>query len=208
MSRPPENSLRLPIGYECHLSIDLEEDRVFNRWVRAVFLGVAVAAVAAALGLNLPLETAWSPWVSVPVTVLAVLFYFSAHEATHGLALRWRTGIRPSYAFAFPFLTTGSPAYLNRGSTAFVALAPSLAWGVLLLAAFLLAPADARLTLYLLLALNFAGSGGDYAEAALALRQPPEALIRDDGAEIGVFLPAGGHSPAEAQAADADRRPQ
>ena len=97
---------------------------------------------------------------------------------------------------------------LNRGSTAFVALAPSLAWGVLLLAAFLLAPADVRLTLYVLLALNFAGSGGDYAEAALALRQPPEALIRDDGAEIGVFLPAGDHGPAEPQTADADRRPQ
>lgn len=208
MSRPPDNSLRLPTGYECHLSIDLKKDRAFTMAVRAVFLGVAVVAVAAALWLDLPLDTGWRPWVSVPVTVLAVLFYFSAHEATHGLALRWRTGIRPSYAFAFPFLTTGSPAYLNRGSTAFVALAPSLAWGALLLAVLLLAPADARLTLYVLLALNFAGSGGDYAEAALALRQPPEALIRDDGAEIGVYLPAGGHGPAEPQAADADRRPQ
>lgn len=42
----------------------------------------------------------------------------------------------------FPFVTTGSPAHLNPGTTVLVALTPSLLWGAALLSTFLLAPAE------------------------------------------------------------------
>lgn len=208
MNSKPGSSLHLPAHYGRHRTINLRKDRRFNLWVQAISLCGVLAAVSVAVILKLPLGSTWNPWFGVPTTILAALVYLAAHEVTHGIALQWLTGDRPTYALRFPFLTTGNRAYLDRGGTVLVALAPSVLWGVLLLGALLLAPADLRMTLYVILTLNIAGSAGDYAETVVALRQPPEALIRDDGTEITVFLPSGEGSSREDQAGAASRRPQ
>lgn len=59
----------------------------------------------------------------------------------------------------------------------------------MVLAALFALPADYRLTAYVVLALNFAGSAGDIVEAYVVSRQQPEALVQDDGGKIHVFLP-------------------
>ncbi|MFD0047135.1 DUF3267 domain-containing protein [Pseudarthrobacter scleromae] len=99
------------------------------------------------------------------------------------------TRVRPTYAVRFPFLTTGNRAYLTRRTAVVVALAPCIVWGGVLLAALLTVPADYRITMYVLLALNFAGSAGDYVEVYVVSRQQPDALVQDDGDNINVFVP-------------------
>jgi hypothetical protein len=58
-----------------------------------------------------------------------------------------------------------------------------------LVAALLTLPRDYLLTAYILLALNFAGSAGDYLEVYVVSRQQPNALVQDDGGKIRVFVP-------------------
>lgn len=179
------DTLDLPTAYHRHLTVDFKQDRKYFVTLQAIFLAVVLTAVALALVFDLPLATGWPPVVTIPVTLLSLLVYMAAHEATHGLTLRLLTGTTPSYAVRFPFLTTSSPLHLTRRSTITTALSPSIIWGTVFFVALFLVPADARLPVYILLTVNFAGSAGDYLEAALALRQPREALFQDEGDRVG-----------------------
>lgn len=180
----------LPATYAKYRTVDFKKDRKIAVLIQAIFIGVALLATAVALLFELPLASDWHPVITIVVTVLAGLVYMAAHEATHGLTLRFLTGAQPSYRLKFPFLTTSSSLYFTRRSIVITALAPCVIWGVVLLVALLLVPADARLMVYILLALNFAGSAGDYVEATLALRQPPRTLLQDDADRIHIFCPA------------------
>jgi hypothetical protein len=113
----------------------------------------------------------------------------AVHEATHGVVLHVLTKVRPTYAVRFPFLTTGSHVYLTRRSVAIAALSPAILWGIVLVVALFTVPAEYRLTAYILVTLNFAGSSGDYVEVVVAARQPRGALLQDDGSQIHVFVP-------------------
>ncbi|MGV9746399.1 DUF3267 domain-containing protein [Rhodococcus zopfii] len=183
------STAELPPGYRIHRTVDLEKDRKFAVAVQGLFVLVALCAVAAALLLDLPLTSGWSPVVTVPVTLLMCLVYMAVHEATHGFVLQSLTEVRPSYAVRFPFLTTGSRAYLTRRNAVIAALAPSVVWGIVLFVALLTLPADYRLTAYILLALNFAGSAGDFVEVYVVARQQHDALVRDDGGKLHIFVP-------------------
>ena len=180
---------KLPHGYHVHQSIDLKNERKFKRAIQVVYLLVVFAAIAAALIFELPLTSGWSSWATIAVTVVAIFVYMAVHEATHGVAIHVLTGIRPFYGINLPFLTTGSRAYLNRRSFVIAALAPCVLWGIVLLTALLLLPADYRLTAYILLALNFAGSAGDFVLVAHVRRQQPDILVQDDGSKIRIFGP-------------------
>lgn len=178
-----------PGEYRIHRTVDLGKDRKFAFAVQGIFAVVAGVAIAAVPLLDLPLTSGWSSIVTVAVTLLACLVYLAVHEATHGVVLRLLTRVRPTYAVRFPFVTTGNHAYLTRRDAVLVALAPSIVWGLALLAAVFTLPADYRLTAYVLTALNFAGSAGDYVEIFLVTRQPPTALVRDDGDKVHIFVP-------------------
>ena len=190
MTTQQRDTAELPATYVQHSSVDFKKDRKIAIIIQAIFLVVAVLAVAIALLVELPLASAWHPVITLTVTVLAGLVYMAAHEATHGVTLRLLTGAQPTYRVRFPFLTTSSSFYLTRRSLVITALAPCVVWGVVLLIAMFLVPVDARLTVYILLAMNFAGSGGDYVETTLALRAPREALVQDQGHRFIIFRPA------------------
>ncbi|MEO7754277.1 MAG: hypothetical protein ABIS35_12775 [Terracoccus sp.] len=57
--------------------------------------------------------------------------------------------------------------------------------------ALLVLPQDYLLTAYIVLALNVAGSAGDFVEVHVVSRQPATALIHDDGTSIRVHVPDG-----------------
>ncbi|BEH01466.1 hypothetical protein brsh051_07470 [Brooklawnia propionicigenes] len=187
--RSVQDTTELPVTYTEHLTVDLKKDKKLTFVVQGIFVLVALIAVAAGLLLRLPLETGWSPVVTIPVTLAACLVYMALHEATHGITLQLLTKVRPSYKVRFPFLTTGNRAYLTRRTAVIVALAPVVFWGIVLLASLLTLPDDYRMTAYIVLALNFAGSAGDFVEVFLVSKQPRAALIQDDGNKLHVFLP-------------------
>ena len=184
------DTVALPSAYLQYLTVDLKKDRKAAVAVQGIFVLVVLLAAAAALLLDVPLATSWGPAVTIPVMLAACLVYMAVHEATHGVALQLLTKARPSYAVRFPFLTTGNHAYLTRRSTVIVALAPAVIWGVVLFIALLTLPADYLLSTYILLTLNFAGSAGDFVEVYVVSRQQQDALVKDDGNQIHVFVPA------------------
>jgi len=162
IQRKLPDTTELPRPYREHRTVDFKHDKKFSVAVQAIFVLMALVALGVALLFPLSLGTDWRLTISIPVTLFACLLYMAAHEATHGLFLQLMTKVRPSYAVRFPFLTTGSHAYLTRRSAVVVALAPSVIWGIVLIAALLTLPQDYLLTAYILLALNFAGSAGGY----------------------------------------------
>lgn len=183
------DTAELPSSYLKHLTVDLKKDRRLAVAVRGIFVLVALSAVVAALLIDLPRDPSWGPAVTIPVTLAACLVYMAVHEATHGVVLQLLTKVKPSYAVRFPFLTTGNHAYLTRRSAVTVALAPSVLWGIVLILALFTLPQDYLLSAYILLTLNFAGSAGDFVEVYVVSRQQHDALVKDDGNQINVFLP-------------------
>ncbi|MBB5643592.1 DUF3267 domain-containing protein [Cryobacterium roopkundense] len=188
-SRSPRDASELTVDYRAHQSFDLKKDRKLNLAVQGVFLLVVVVALGASLFLRLPIQTNWTPLFTVVVTLGACLLYMALHEATHGGALWALTRVKPSFALRIPFLTTGNHAYLSRGKAVIVALWPVVIWGFVLVVALAVLPEDFRMTAYVLLTLNFAGSAGDFVEVCLVSRQPRNALIRDNGNTLNVFVP-------------------
>ncbi|MEV1128915.1 DUF3267 domain-containing protein [Agromyces sp. NPDC049794] len=181
----------LPDSYRRHDIVDLKKDRKLALAVQGGFVLLAVLAVAVALLAKLPLQTEWNPFVTIVVTVVACLVYMVAHEATHGVVLQILTKVKPSYRMRFPFLTTGGNAYLTPRSAIVVALAPMVIWAIVLIVALLVVPQEWRFTVYVVLALNFAGSSGDLVEVYVLSRQRRDALVQDDGDKIHVFHPVG-----------------
>jgi hypothetical protein len=186
-----QDTTELPITYTEHLTVNLKKDKKLARAVQGIFVLVALIAVGAAFLLPIRRGTDWAPVVTIAVTLAACLVYMAVHEATHGVVLQLLTKVRPSYRVRFPFLTTGNHAYLTRRSAVIVALSPAVVWGIVLLVALLTLPDNYRLTAYIVLALNFAGSGGDFVEVYVVSRQRSDALIQDDGDDLRVFLPRG-----------------
>lgn len=184
-----QDTAELPVTYRRHLTVDLKKDKKLALAVQGIFVSIGLVAGGAALLLGLPLNTDWAPVVTIFITLAACLVYMAVHEATHGVTLQLLTKVSPSYKLRFPFLTTGNRAYLTRRSAVIVALAPAVLWGIVLLAALLTLPDDYRLTAYIVLALNFAGSAGDIVEVHVVSRLRPEALVQDDGKKVHVFLP-------------------
>ncbi|MGB3375398.1 MAG: DUF3267 domain-containing protein [Microbacterium sp.] len=186
--RDRQDTAELPVTYEQHLTVDLKNKKL-TLTVQGLFALVALVGVGVALLLGGWLRTDWPAIVTILVTLAACLVYMTVHEATHGAVLQLLTGIRPTYRMRFPFLTTGNHGYLTRRSAIIVALTPAVIWGVVLLVALFTLPDGCRLTAYIVLALNFAGSAGDFVEVYLVSRQPSEALVQDDGNSLHVFLP-------------------
>jgi hypothetical protein len=197
------DGVELPSGYRQSRTVDLKRDRTFAIAIQVIFIVTAASAVLIALSFRDYLGSEWSPFLSIPVILVAALAYMAAHEATHGVMLHLLTRVKPTYRLRFPFLTTGNHAYLTRQSAVIVALTPVVVWGALLAATLLVVPADYRVLVYVVLALNFAGSSGDVVETWVVARLPREAVVKDDGHLVRIFLPQtrrsgrGGLAPAE-----------
>ncbi|WP_088283535.1 DUF3267 domain-containing protein [Kineosporia sp. A_224] len=168
---------------------DLKHDRRAALAVQLIFLFVAVGFVAAALLLDLPLDSGWGTIASTVVTLASCLVYMWLHEATHGVLLTVFSGTRSHYALRLPYLTTGNDAFVGRRAFLVVALGPVALWGVVLLGLFAVVPAAANLTVYILSALNVAGSAGDFYQAFRVARLPSLAKLRDNGVETTVLIP-------------------
>ena len=180
----------LPDSYRLHSRLDLKDDKRAATTIKVAFALTVAAMIALALVLDLPFQSTLSTGVSVSITVVACLAYMVVHELTHAVVLWWLTRERPTVGVRFPYLITGSQAFLTRGRAVVVALTPLVLYTLVLLDLFRSLPSEFFLTVYVVLVLNVAGSAGDVLQARAFFRLPPEALIRDDGEETSVFLPA------------------
>ncbi|CCW15578.1 DUF3267 domain-containing protein [Rhodococcus aetherivorans] len=187
----PKPAVAPPPDYRVHTRLDLKNDTRAAAAVRTVLVLTVAVLLGAAVVLGLPLRSGWGTAPTVVVTVVACLGYLAVHELTHGLVSRILSGVRPTYAVRFPFLTTGSDAWLTRNAAVTVTLAPVALWGAVLVALLFAVPADFVLTVFVVTVVNFAGSAGDYVQAGALWRLPASALVQDNGHETTTVVPAG-----------------
>lgn len=180
----------LPEHYRLHSTLDLKEDKRAATTIKVAFALTVIAMIVLALVLDLPRGDGLSSGVKVLITVAGCLAYMLVHELTHAVMLWWLTQERPTIRVRFPYLITGSPAFLTRAGAVAVALTPGLLYTLVLLDLLRTLPSQLFVTVYVVLVLNVAGSAGDVLQARGFLKLPRTALIRDNGRETSVFLPA------------------
>ena len=66
------------------------------------------------------------------ITIVGLITYMILHELTHGLTISLLSKTKSKYAIRFPFLTTGTEAYLNKRSFIIVCLSPSVLFGLII----------------------------------------------------------------------------
>lgn len=180
----------LPAGYQAKRTFDMAKDKQLNMVIQFSFLFITGFLIGFALWIGLPLSTDLNPFLSFLVTVLLVLIYMSLHELTHTLFIKIFSGSLPSFRIRFLFLSVGSEAVFKRSEFIVIALAPVLLWGALLIILLFVIPERFFLSIFALVIVNFAGSGGDYVQAYIAFNSPAHTLFQDNGKETTLFIPA------------------
>lgn len=188
----------LPPEYEEVRYLVLTEKRTLLRLNLAALIPLAIALLAMGWWWNFvrqlrgPYSTAFSETLSGLVAVIIVLVVtFSAHEALHGLAIRW-AGHNPRFGMKLDkgvLYATAENALFPRNHFVIVALAPLVVMTLVGMGLMIAVPDTVGYYVGLVVALNAAGAVGDLWMTAVVLRYPPVALVRDEADSIRVFMP-------------------
>lgn len=187
----PGNTIDLPANYRYFKNVDYNNDKKLLASLQISVLLVIGLMIGIAVLFDLPMKSHWSIWVSLPATLGMVGIYLVIHELIHGTAAYLISGVKPTYGVKLPYFCTGCPAYFNKASFIVVALAPVVIWTIFLVAMLLVLPPDFFKSIYIVLAVNLAGSSGDIFLAFVVSKQPSSALFQDkSGTEPKIFLPS------------------
>lgn len=184
-----QNTIDLPPNYQFYKNFDFNNDKKILYGLQISLLTVVGLMIGLAFLLDLPMKSSWSTGLTILITVGMAGFYLILHEFTHGTFCYLLSGEKPTYAVKLPYLATGSPVYFTKISFIIVALAPVVIWGIILTLMLFLLPPDFFKSIYIVLAINFAGSTGDIFLAYELSKLPGTALFQDkSGTEPQVFL--------------------
>jgi hypothetical protein len=129
------------------------------------------------------------------ITALMLLL----HEGVHGVCFRLYTGEWGTFAFKGLYAYAAAPNwYLPRNQHLVTALAPYLGLSLLGVLLIPIVPLVVLPDLLLFLVLNAAGATGDLAAVVWLLTKPPDALVKDYGDGVAIYIPGEG-SQAEAE---------
>jgi hypothetical protein len=158
-----------------------------NSIIQVIFILIALIMVFIYLRLEQE-RSSLNGFIITAMVIGSMLVYMALHELTHGLTISMVSKTKSTYRIRFPFLTTGTKAYLSKPAFMLVCLMPSVIFGVLL--GFLLPflNSDYFIVIYVVLSLNFAGSSGDYYQVYLALTTKGQAWFKDDGETTEVYI--------------------
>lgn len=177
-----------PTNYILKASYDLK-DKKNNLTIQMIFMLIAGISITLMLIFKFNFESEYSAWLNISITLTLVVIYLAMHELTHGLLISLLSKTKSTYKVRFPFLTTGTNAFLNKKSFIIVCLGPSVIWGIVFIVSLILVPQNLFLSFYILLVLNFAGSAGDYLQVHLVSKSSQLSLIKDDGTKTNIYEP-------------------
>lgn len=173
----------LPSGYRRIGGVDLMRDQRAARIVNFSALGAGFVLILVGLPFH-PFNLFFS---EVPLLLQLFLFlgslvlYTVLHELTHGVLMRYYSGLRPRYGFNGLYAYAGSNAYFDRRSYRVIALAPVVLLGLLLLLLCCLVLISLFWFFYLIQIVNLSGAAGDIYVCLLLQKLPADLLIQDSG---------------------------
>ena len=109
------------------------------------------------------------------------------HEIVHGIAMKMCGTKKVRYGFTGLYAYAGSDDYYDKKAYIFIALAPVVFWGVVLLIINLLVPIGWFWVVYFIQIINLSGAAGDLFVTAKFLRLPNDVLVKDYGVSMTVY---------------------
>ena len=183
----------LPENYELVLEIDLKNNKVQAQKVSLLSLTIFVVMFIA-MSIFVPItsffdlsEGTFKPFLKIVVLAVGMFLYIVLHELVHAVfmkaygAKKVNFGVKGIYAYA------GSKEYFSKGSYLFIAIAPVLILGVILLAVNFLVPYDYVWFVYFIQLTNVSGAAGDLFVFFTFLKLDKSILIQDTGVEMKVY---------------------
>jgi len=119
--------------------------------------------------------------------VLLMILYIVLHELTHGIAMKICGTKKIKYGFTGLYGYAGSDDFYDKKSYIFIALAPVVLWGVVLLIVNFIVPIDWFYIVYLLQVFNISGAAGDFYVTYKFSKMPKDILVLDDGVGMTVY---------------------
>ena len=184
---------QLPDGYREIYSVDLQKDKKLSLLVNglATLIGVLLAVP---MHFVVPIFTLFDMsqgmgayFLRFGVLMVAIVAYMVAHELVHGAAMKLCGTKRVKYGYTGLYAFAGSEDYYDKAAYIFIALAPVVLWGIVLLVLQFCVPTSWFWVVYLVQITNLSGAAGDYYVTARFSRLPKDILVRDSGVSMCVY---------------------
>ena len=184
---------QLPDTYREIYAVDLQKDKKLSLLVNgmATLIGVLLAVP---MHFVVPIFTLFDMsqgmgayFLRFGVLMASIVAYMVAHELVHGAAMKLCGTKRVKYGYTGLYAFAGSEDYYDKAAYLFIALAPVVLWGIVLLVLQFCVPTSWFWVVYLVQITNLSGAAGDYYVTARFSRLPKDILVRDSGVSMCVY---------------------
>ena len=183
----------LPEGYHEICSIDLQKNKK-----TAVLVNVLACVIAAIMAIPMhfaiPFQSlyiavggAGELQIKMIVMIGAMILYMVLHELVHGVAMKICGTKKVKYGFTGMYAFAGSEDLYDKKSYIFIALAPVVLWGVVLLIINMFVPVGWFWIVYLIQIVNISGAAGDLFVTVKFSKLPRDILVQDYGVGMTVY---------------------
>lgn len=187
------NVTQLPHGYTEILHLDLQKDKKPALLVNILAILIAVVmCVTAYFFIPLPSFFATSGGARISllhsvVLLAGMILYMFLHELVHGICIKHFSGKSAHYGFTGLYAYAGSDVYFDKKSYLFIALAPIVFWGIVLLVLNCVIDISWFWVIYFIQVCNISGAAGDLYVTCQFAKLPSDILVQDSGIAMTVY---------------------
>ena len=183
----------LPEGYHVIYTVNLQKDKKI-----AVFINVLSFIIAALMLIPASFFVSLSALFSMEnglinyfirfaCLLVLMILYMVLHELTHGVAMKLCGTKKIKYGFTGLYAYAGSDDFYDKKSYIFIALAPVVLLGFILLIVNFFVSYEWFYVIYILQIINISGAAGDYFVSAKFSKMPKDILVSDSGIGMTVY---------------------
>lgn len=186
----------LPENYKEILSVDLQKDKKKAILINVLAFVIAIIMIVIA-SCFVPITELFSfengmlDYSLRFITILvALVVYMILHELVHGIAMKICGTKKIKYGFTGMYAFAGSDDFYYKKSYLFIALAPVVLWGIVLLVINLFVNASWFWVVYMVQISNISGAAGDFYVSVKFSSLPDDILVKDRGVGMTVYSKA------------------
>lgn len=183
----------LPANYKEIFSVNLQKDKKIATFINVAALLIGVI-MAVPMNFYIPISTLFDFSQGFAIYIVrfialavSVFVYMILHEAIHGVAMKICGTKKVKYGFTGLYAYAGSDDFYDKKSYIFIALAPIVLWGFVLLIINLFVPENWFWVVYFIQIFNISGAAGDFYVTAKFSKMPDDILISDSGVGMNVY---------------------
>ena len=184
---------QLPDSFREIYAVDLQKDKKLSLLVNGLAILIGVLLVVP-MQFVVPIGTLFDMSQGLGayslrfgVLLVAIIAYMVLHELVHGIAMKLCGTKRVKYGFTGLYAFAGSEDYYDKASYIFIALAPVVLWGVVLLIVQCFVPTSWFWVVYMNQIINLSGAAGDFFVTVRFSRLPKDILVQDYGVSMCVY---------------------